>query len=263
MCPEFAQTLTAIPASALMSDSEFDAIVKARAEAEAERKALRNEELNGATVNTEERSVLANGRIAIIREIQAPRRFGSSRKPGQAAMQKAEPLPEQMKEWQTLADKKHVSLMLSATVYNRAMTRISWHHDSEEFVAFTNADFHYLSGIYSLETEDNCFMIFMGVGDANAQHNPYHDEVLPSASVFSDESSEYAVIRGDLEHSKAFDGIEALLDHYDANLPELKIEYQQRRALSAAQKRYDAKHPNEPETLILNFWNTSPRTPKQ
>jgi len=54
-----------------------------------------------------------------------------------------------------------------------------------------------------------------------------------------------------LRHSA---GLETLLKHYDANLPELKVAHQRREALAAAQKRYNAKHPEEPEDFIMQFW---------
>jgi hypothetical protein len=95
----------------------------------------------------------------------------------------------------------------------------------------------------------------MGIGDASTKDNPYANETVPHASNFSAARSEYTVMQGDPEHQAAFAGIEALLEHYDANLPELKIEHQRRQALTAARKRYDAKHPKEtPEPFIMQFW---------
>lgn len=149
--------------------------------------------------------------------------------------------------------------MLSATVYDHVVTRLRWRFAGEdqaaEYIAFTNADFNMLRGAYTIQTDTHDFTFFMGIGDASRADNPHSTETVPLASSFSSKRSEYAVIQGDPENEAAFAGIEALLAHYDANLPELKIQQQRRKALAAAKKRYDAKNPAQaPEPFIMQFW---------
>ena len=144
--------------------------------------------------------------------------------------------------------------MLSSTVYDHAITRLSWRFEDMDYVVFTNADFNFLRGVSSLVTDTHDFTFFMGVGDATAANNPYRSETVPDASNFSVKRSEYTVLQGDSENEAAFAGIEALLAHYDANLPNLKIQHQRREALTAAKKRYDAANPKEPEPFIMQFW---------
>lgn len=117
-------------------------------------------------------------------------------------------------------------------------------------VAYTNADFNYLRGVQSLVTETHDFSYFAGIGDATRADNPYTAETIPPASAFSPARSEYIIAVRDPRDPEAFAGITALLAHCDANLPQLKIEHPRREALSAARKRYDTKHPKEPEPFI-------------
>ncbi|WPJ97009.1 hypothetical protein SH580_04720 [Coraliomargarita algicola] len=170
--------------------------------------------------------------------------------------------PEQLahyEAWQARSHKEQQVIMLSATVYEHAVTRLSWRFadgsEPSEYIAFTNADFNLLRGTHALSTDSHDFTFFMGIGDASSEDNPYSNKTVPDLSNFSNQRSEYLVIQGAPEHEAAFAGIEALLAHYDTNLAELKIKQQRREALTAAKQRYDAKHPQtEPEPFIMEFW---------
>lgn len=170
------------------------------------------------------------------------------------------PTPEQIAEWQAQAAKESRALMLSATVYDGEVTLLSWSYENEKFIAYTNADFNYLRGVHSLETDTHRYSIFMSVGEANRENSPYPEETTPRASTFSAEHSEYILAQGDANNEAALNGIAALLAHYNSNLPQLKIDLQRREALSAAQKRYDAANPKEPEPFIMQFWVPEPKT---
>ena len=78
--------------------------------------------------------------------------------------------------------------MLSATVYDGKVTRLSWRFaggdKTTEYVAYTNADFNYLRGTHSLEIDTHDFSFFMGIGDIPSANNPFPDESLPSTASF-------------------------------------------------------------------------------
>jgi hypothetical protein len=253
-----------------LSDTEADAIVQAQETAKAERQAARIAELEAATLKSEGRSILPNGQEVIIREVEPPQThptLGATFMPPVEVKQKEELTPkqrDQLQELQTLAQKEHATQMLSATVYDREVTRVSWSHDSEPYVVFTNVDFNYLSGTHSVETETQDYTFFLGIGHASRANNPYPSEVIPPSTTFSPDRSEYILAQGDPANAEATAGLEVLLAHYDAHLPELKIQLQRREALTAAKKRYDAANPKEPEPFIMQFWipekDDSPKT---
>lgn len=253
-----------------LTPAEADAIIEAREQATTARQEARLSELEKATVKSEGRGVLPGGQAVIIREVEPPANAGASfvNDPELVdAVTDAEPQPKQIdlsglsseqlaqfEAWQIQAEKEHKVVMLSATVYDREVTRLSWQHDGGEYVAYTNADFNYLRGVHSVVTDTHDYSYFTGIGDASRADNPYRNETVPSVAAFSEDRSEHLLLKGDPDNPDATAGLEALLAHYDANLKTLKIEFQRNQALAAAQKRYDAANPKEPEPFILQFW---------
>lgn len=244
-----------------LTDTEADAIILAQETSKIAKKAARISELEQATVKSEGRATLPNGQKVIIREVEPPSDVGAQLVETAPELKPVEPqtlTPEQLTLLESFAGKDYQTLMLSATVYDRKVTRLSWRHQSDEYVAFTNADFNYLGGTHSLDVDNTNFTFFMGIGNASRNDNPYGDEVVPDISTFSSERSEYVIVQGDPDNASTLAGIEALLEHYDTNLPTLKIAHQRRKALTAAKNRYDAKHPAQPEEFIVQFWVPEP-----
>lgn len=240
-----------------LTDLEADTIIQQRETSQQEAKAARIAELEEATVKSEGRGVLPNGQKVIIREVEPPASVVLSLVETAPESRSTEPLRlslEHLTQLESFANKDYQTIMLSATVYDHSVSRLSWRHLSDEFIAFTNADFNYLRGTHSLDVDNTNFTFFMGIGNTIRDANPYGDEVVPSSATFSRERSEYLLLQGDPDNAEALAGLETLLKHYDANLPELKVAHQRREALAAAQKRYNAKHPEEPEDFIMQFW---------
>ena len=247
-----------------LTDSEADAIVLTQETTKQSAKDARRAELDSATIKSEGRGVLPNGQKVIIREVEPPA-VGAQLVETAPELKIVEPLsptPEQLAQFKSFADKDYQTLMLSATVYDRSVTRLSWRHLSDEFIVFTNADFNYLRGTHSIDAGNTNYSFFMGVGNATYASNPYSDESIPGVSSFSSEHSEYVLAQGNPDNADALAGIEALLHHYDANLPELKIALQRREALAAAKKHYDAQHPEQPEDFVVQFWVPEPANGK-
>ena len=242
-----------------LSDAEADAIVLQKETSREARKAERRAELDQAPIKSEGRGVLANGQKVIIREVEPPAMVApSATKDRKTEVAQPTLTPEQLEQLKSISDRKYYTLMLSATVYDRAVTRLSWRHETTEYLAYTNADFNFLRGTHCIEDETVNFTFFMGIGNATCANNPYPNEVVPDISAFSEALSEYVLVQGDHRNADALASIEALLAHYDANLPELKIATQRRKALSAAQERYNTKHPKQPEEFLVQFWVPEP-----
>jgi len=240
-----------------LSALEADAIITARETSKANSRAAHLAELEKAPVKSEGRGVLPSGQEIIVREVKPPANVGASfRKPEpqQNASTFQDLAPEGVARIPAQAQKTHHVIMLSATVFDKVVSRLSWKHENQEYVAFANADFNLLRSTNSITTEVDAFTFFMGIGDADKAINPYADEIVPHAGSFSTEQSEYIVIQGDPNNEVAFAGIEALLKHYDENLPTLKIQHQRSKAFGAAQARFNAKNPETPEPFIMQFW---------
>jgi len=237
-----------------MAPAEADAIIARREAEQAERKANRLSELEKATVLSEGVDYLPDGRKVIIREVEPPENVEASLAkpvPGPEAI--APVLTAEQLAWiEGQSDlRSHKVQMLSCTVYDRSITQVRWTHEGERYLAYTNADFNYLRGVMTVETETDRFDYFFGIGNSKSK---YLKHPLPTLPAFSPDRSEYALVKGNPSNLAATAGLEALLAHYDANLDSLKIAHQRNEALTAAQKRYDEAHPEQPEDFILQFW---------
>lgn len=211
--------------------------------------------LDEATVKSEGRGVLPGGRGVIVREVEPPKTVPVETDPPQTQVA---PTPEQIANFEAYTQKEHHSVMLSATVYDRSITKLRWTHELVDYVAYTNADFNYLRGLHSVSTETDEYFFLMGIGD---EANDAMQE-LPNLPVFSSDQSEYFVAEGDSANAIAFQGVEALLTHYDANKPALITAYQRQEALNVARARYKAANPEPKEDFILQFWVPEPANGK-
>lgn len=235
----------------LLSSTEADAIIAEREAAKAERKAARRAELEKAEVISEGEGILLDGRKVIVREVQPPARV-ASKEPISETLTAPSFTPEQLAlNEQNKELQFHKVQMLSCTVYDRSVTEVRWKHDGENYLAFTNADFNYLRGIMTVKTETDRYDYFFGIGNASSDQLR---QPLPTLPEFSSDHSEYVLVEGDSENYAATAGLEALLAHYDSNLPELKSAYERSQALAAAHKRYKAANPEAKEDFILQFW---------
>lgn len=156
-------------------------------------------------------------------------------------------------EFLEYAAREHVTLMLSATIYNREVTHLKWRHEEIEYEAWSNIDWNIMRGVNNLKSETKDFMIFQGVGDS------YYDEnELPALPEFTPNQAEYFVFAdstSDIDDA-AFEAIDILHSHYEVNEAELKNRYQRYEALSAAKKRHDAAHPKKPKNTVVHFWKS-------
>lgn len=235
---------------ATLSPSEADAIVALEESRKKARLASQLAKLEEAEALSEGEGTLSDGRAIIVREVAPPVpvtspvvQLPTSPEPASSAKPQTE---EELKPYETL--------MFSATVYDREVTRLSWEHEGESYVAYTNADFNCLQSIMDVNTESDHFSYFIGIGDASRIQNPYPQESIPALSAFVNDRSEYILQQGNPENIAATAGLEALLAYYDANLDTLKVDHQRNEALKNARQRYDERNPEEPEDFIMQFW---------
>ena len=239
-----------------LTDLEADALILKQIRTNQKAKDARRAELDSAAIKSEGRGALPNGQMVIIREVEPPAvgaQYVESA-PDLKLVEALSPKPEQLAHFKPFADEDYQTLILTATVYDDNITRLSWRYLSDEFIAFTNANFNYLRDTHSIDAGNTFFSFFMGIANATYASNPHSGESIPNVSLFSSEYCEYVLAQGNPDNTEALAGIEALLHYYDANLPELKIALQRREALASAKKRYDAQHPKQPEDFIVQFW---------
>ncbi|MEM1223604.1 MAG: hypothetical protein AAGH40_12680 [Verrucomicrobiota bacterium] len=251
LCLSFVSTGDSETGLGPLSSSEADQIIASRFAKEKEDREALESELEKAEVLSEGVGSLPDGRRVIIREVAPPAGEVLNNEvgelPGQVVLTAAQQAwmhgPEQLQP--------HQALMFSCTVYDKSVTKVAWTYEGAQYLAYTKADFNYLRGVHSVQTDTGRFDFLMGIGEASSQSSL---ESLPDLSVFDSVDSSYILIEGSPSNLDALIGLEALLEHYEANLESLKLDHQRREALFAAHKRYKEQHPEEPEDFVLQFW---------
>ena len=168
------------------------------------------------------------------------------------------------------SQKKQRMLMLSATVYDRKLTKLQWYHEGQQYVAWSNVDFNYLRPLTEIETQEANYSFLLGIGNESTEKikesirlakekgvKIYDEWPIPELPDFARDSPEYFVIASNDSAERpagAYIPIDALHDYYAENEERLKIQYQRSEALSEARQRYKDQHPEEPDDVIINFW---------
>lgn len=231
-----------------LSDAEADAIIaqQVAGKAQAEAEHIAN---SVAFTVLERREVDMGGRKLISNRVSDPKLPKLKVKTSTAAPADYV-IPPEFLEY---AAREHVTLMLSATVYNREVTHLKWRHEEIEYEAWSSIDWNFMRGVNNLKSETKDFMIFQGVGDS------YYDvNELPALPEFTPNQAEYFVFADSTSEidDAAFEAVDILHSYYDANEAELKNRYQRYEALSAAKKRHDAAHPKKPKNAVVHFWKS-------
>lgn len=156
------------------------------------------------------------------------------------------------------AAKEHHTVALSATVHEgeETVTHLRWSiygkstATRKKFEAWSRVDWNYMRGIPTLSTDTDKYMILMCIGP------PSFSEEIPALPTATEGQAEYFVFADSLEDidEKAFEVIDLLHAHYEANEPELKIHWQRRQAINDATKRHAEANPKKPQDSKVYFW---------
>ena len=168
------------------------------------------------------------------------------------------------------SQKEQLTLMLSATVYDHEFSELRWHHEGQQYIAWSNVDFNYLRVLTEIETEKANYLFFLSISNESTEKieelnelakekgsENYIQESIPELPEFTKGIYEYFVVAQDdtIKRSEdAYIPVDALHDYYAENEKHLKIEYKRNEALHEARKRYKDQHPKKPDEPIINFW---------
>jgi len=242
----------------LLTDAEADAIIEAREAAKARQKAEHLANTFDFTI-LERREARAKGRRVIANRIADP---GLPERAAPARSRSgSEPAAGRLAEMGALAELQPVTLAVSATVYERDITRLRWRHEGKTYEAWSEIDWNLMRSVVDLRTDTKSYLVLLAVGNASNREpglaSPYDPAEIPDLPPFSQPWSEYALMleAGDPEPDpEALKGIDALHAHFDAHEAALRVRYHNRKVLAGARERYDAAHPEEPKDVEVFFW---------
>ncbi len=191
----------------------------------------------------------------------------------------AEPSPEALAAMQaTLLPIRNV--LMTAQVYEGALTELCWTHEGKKCVAWSNVDFRLLGGGVDVTAGGvrHSFMALTQVTTA-AQHAAQQNALALTggthaawpafppetlASVPAGMTAWYALVafEGTVEEEDAACApLEALHAFIEANRAELTAKQTEREALAAAEAARKAAEPKGPKTTVIQFWREEVPTP--
>ncbi|MCC5790343.1 MAG: hypothetical protein JJT75_11955 [Opitutales bacterium] len=263
------------------ADTAISAEMQAREDREAERMAAIE-----AVPSFEEWELDHGNRKTILRRVAAPPQHVTIRESESTDETTTEPKwsEEEIAAW-IAAQPVPRSLNLSAVVYDRTFTEITWRdEDQREWTVLSNIDFRYLGGIGHFEDQSYHWMTFLFVDEVDSEKetqtarlaaekgfdytprtaerwlnilpsdflptSPLHDSTTPS-------SPEYIIIaehEGSAIPAELYEKLDALHQHYHAHEERLVAEYERRKVLNEARRAYREANPPEPKDTVINFW---------
>lgn len=249
-----------------MSDHEADMIVQQKADEKELRESQRLINRIDFTV-LERKSVNMGDKKVILNRVAPPNLPQSA---PSAPKEPVELTEAEFAELMKLHEKPHRALMLSATVYDRKLTKLRWGHGENEVTAWSNVDFNYLRGVVDFETEEAFYTVFLGIGNESIKElnqrnrlarkekwENYVVEEIPKLPPFTANRAEYFVITDNdeiISQDDLFAPIDSIHAFYEQNARKLHIQYQRTEALNSARKRYEEANPEQPKDTVIHFW---------
>ena len=261
-----------------LSAEEADVIIKEEAQAKADKKARRRAHLldQSKFPVIEQKEISTGQKRLIFNRVETPLLKESEPKPKEVKLIQAQrrlPKAETQQMFSVDSRKEQSTLMLSATVYDRKLTRLEWQHGEQRYVAWSNIDFNYLRGLTEIKTNKTNktdYLFFLGIGNESTERlkernrlakekgtNGYVGEAIPKLPDLKKDKPKFVIItqgRSGKRQKDARIPIDALHDYYAKNEERLKVQYQRNEALNEARQRYKVKNPEEPDDIFINFW---------
>lgn len=191
------------------------------------------------------------------------------------ALPKAPPPPEPRQPTeaeQAIADlrakKGYVMLSVSATVYlggKTPVTELRWRDDAgeTEYVAYSNADFRYLSQVGQFETETAIYEWFPFISECDVSELPAGQKPpVPPDLSFEPEVTEYfldARAKDAKDQEPILSGLDHLCAYYQINYSALKSGYEKREAENEARERELREHPPVKPDTVMRYWPINSR----
>ena len=257
-----------------LSSREADAIIQKEADAKADEKARRRAHLlDQSTFPVVEKKEISTGQKKLtFNRVETPL-FNppvSQSQVTELLQPKKQPSKAEIEQILASSNKEQGTLMLSATVYDRKLTRLQWQHEGQQYIAWSNIDFNYLRGLNEIETKKTNYLFFLGIGNESTERlkernrlakemgvDGYVEESIPELPDLKENKSDYVIVtpgRSEKRQKDALIPVDALHKYYTENEERLKVQHQRNEALNDARKRYKDKNPEEPEDIFINFW---------
>lgn len=175
------------------------------------------------------------------------------------------PTAEEMAAVERWQQMHQVTLFLSCTVYDDALTEVRVWHGQSETVFWTTINFHYLSQITHLETATTSYFILMGLGDSTREEferqnsglieRGYPELVRVWPNLTPSGESEFLITSDPASTPpEILQAIQDLHTHFDANREALMAGYTEREAERLAREEWLKANPPQPKDTTIEFF---------
>lgn len=168
-----------------------------------------------------------------------------------------------------LATKDYATLNITATVYlggKQTVSELRWRDETGalSFVAYSNADFRYLTQLLDLETETTVYSWFPFVDSCDLTNWPADQKYpLPLGLAFSTTEAEYFVdtrAKDSKGQTTTLAGLDYLHAYYRLHYAELKADFETREAENAERERLLRENPPKTPDATLHWWPMPKKT---
>jgi len=174
---------------------------------------------------------------------------------------------EQLAAWRDTQVESR-TVILSATVFDRKITELTWRNDGKEFTAISNIDFNYLAPIIGFDNGKTHWSAFFFVENVKSEKRErgarlamingweHVARTIPDAKLLQSDAADYKIYADDAEDVPLdlIAELDALHEHYAANEKELKVAWQHREALNDARRAWAEANQAQPKDTVINFW---------
>ncbi|MBT62559.1 MAG: hypothetical protein CML13_05030 [Puniceicoccaceae bacterium] len=164
-----------------------------------------------------------------------------------------------------------VQLRLSATVFGGEYTELTLSLEKRRYEIWTNVDFSYLPflGNFATDTRSYNYTGFNYEIDSDLERKraiaaqklgfKYRTQWRKPPVKFTSREPEYVLVMegGGIVPKEVYRQLDDLISYYLEHFASLKLSHDNALKLQAAQERYDARHPEVPQDIILNFTRVS------
>lgn len=180
-----------------------------------------------------------------------------------------EPTPEELEEMRRWEALDYVSLFLNCTVYDGRLTQVSFRQGESDVVFWSTVNFHYLSHLFDLLTEDTYYTLFLSVGDSTMEEfNEQNKEFLQSKSRDLGSSGLGDLLKTDTAApasawritskgpvpAEVVRTIEDIHSYFDTNRETLIAQHAEREAARLAQEQWLRDNPPQAKDTVIQFF---------
>ncbi len=148
--------------------------------------------------------------------------------------------------------KDYLVIWLSANIYNRKVTEISWGDENHQYRAFSNIDFNLMENV-TIETSKAFYSLLFLLSNSTISDDLLTD--FSSSRVLGLQHGGYVLDSSrDIPPPEDMELLNSIHSYHDAHKAELLVKHQEREEERYAREEWLKSSPSALRDTIINFW---------